>query len=61
MYICEYTQQTNTVNYDEGQTRTIFREGAPTNRNIIQYNIKDLVGAPGGAPNNDEFCILPFG
>jgi hypothetical protein len=61
MYICEYTQQKNTVSYDEGQTRTIVREGAPTNRGIIQNIIKDLVGVPGEAPNNDEFCILPFG
>jgi len=58
--MCEYTQQTNTVNYDEGRSRTIIREGAPKNRIIIQYIIKDLVGASGEAPNDDEFCILPF-
>jgi len=61
MYIGEYAQRKNTVNYDEGQTRTIIREGAPTNRSIIQHIVKDLVGAPGEAPNNYEFCILPFG
>jgi len=61
MYICEYTEQTNKVSYDEGQTRNIIREGAPINRSIIQYIIKDLVGAPREVPNNDEFCIPPFG
>jgi hypothetical protein len=59
-YICEYTQQTNTVNYDEGQTRNIFRVGAPTNRSIIHYIVKNLIGTPGEAANNEEFCILPF-
>ena len=59
--MCEYTQQTNMVNYDEGQTRTIIREGAPTNRSIIQYVTKDLIEAPAEAPDNDEFCIVLFG
>jgi hypothetical protein len=57
----EYRQQMNTVNYDEGQTRSIIREGAQTNRSFVQYIIDDLVREPGEAPNNDEFCILPFG
>ena len=59
--VCEYRQQTNSMNYDGAQTRNIIRKGALTYRSIIQYIIKDLVGAPGEAPNNDEFCILPFG